>query len=68
MENDDTPGAQIHYTVTENGTQVNSGTVSSGGTVTLVVQEQIPYPSLGGTMYATAPGYSQSNYGSSLSF
>jgi hypothetical protein len=61
--NDDTPGATIHYTV--NG--VTSGTLSSGQSFTV---SQSAYCDNGscyggfefvGSMYATAPGYTQSN-------
>jgi hypothetical protein len=59
--NDDTPNAQINYTVIENGYVIDMGTVSSGGHIVEVIQEEIPAPAIWGSMYATASGYSQSN-------
>jgi hypothetical protein len=72
---DSTPGATIYYTVYCDGSYLISGSFSTHGDI--IIQENYgdgqmyppePYPpdncyggSLTGTMYATAPGYSQSN-------
>ncbi len=65
--NDDTPNATIHYTVFENGYVVAEGTVAPGGQIQVggranCYQGGACYPAgdMTGTMYATAPGYSQS--------
>jgi len=64
--NDDTPGASIYYQIYLGGEPYQSGYTYSGGQITIYENYySVPFPyygaSLTGTMYATAPGYSQSN-------
>jgi hypothetical protein len=65
---DSTPGASIHYTVYCDGAVLLTGTMSSPGDIIIVETygSTDPYNNcyggnLTGQMYATAPGYSQSN-------
>ena len=67
---DSTPNATIHYTVYCNGIHLISYDLSTHGDIVIVENccDTEPYPpsncfggSLTGNMYATAPGYSQSN-------
>lgn len=54
---DSTPGATIYYSLYACGSGYSSGSVSSGGGFSAYIPN---YCSLTGSLYATAPGYTQS--------